>query len=170
MRNRVSVQRKGVGATEILHAAIVAAPFGKVGIRVSDIAVTGIDYLPADRAPLEPTGRLAREAVRQIHAYLEDPLHEFDLPCAVQGTAHQRAVWEAIGDIPSGKTRTYGELAASIGSGARAVGAACGSNPIPIIVPCHRVVAAGGRLGGFMHSLAAFPLDIKRWLLAHEAR
>lgn len=170
MRDRVSALRKSVGATEIVHAAVVEAPFGKVGIRVSVNAVTGVDYLPVDRAPLEPTGSLAREAVRQIRAYLDDPLHEFDLPCAVQGTPHQRAVWQAISDIPSGKTRTYGELAARIGSGARAVGAACGSNPIPIIVPCHRVVAAGGRLGGFMHSLAAFPLDIKRWLLAHEAR
>jgi methylated-DNA-[protein]-cysteine S-methyltransferase len=57
-----------------------------------------------------------------------------------------------------------------LGSGARAVGAACGSNPVPVIVPCHRVVAAGGRLGGFMHSRADFSLNIKRWLLAHEAR
>lgn len=152
------------------YAAVIAAPFGKVGIRVSGSAVVGVDYLSADRPAVSPADALAREAVRQIDAYLNDPRHAFDLPCEMQGTAHQRAVWQAIGVIPSGETRTYGDLAARIGSGARAVGAACGSNPLPLIVPCHRVVAAGGGLGGFMHSRGAFALDIKRWLLAHEAR
>lgn len=170
MTDRIAGRRKSVGSAQFVHAAVVAAPFGKVGIRLSDDAVTGIDYLPIERGIVEPAGMLAREVVRQIRAYLKHPSHAFDLPWEAQGTAHQHAVWQAISAIPSGETRTYGELAACIGSGARAVGAACGSNPVPIIVPCHRVVAAGGRLGGFMHSRAAFPLDIKRWLLAHEAR
>lgn len=161
--------REDTAAAEEGYAAVLAAPFGKVGIRVSGDAVTGIDYLPMDRGTMEPRGRLAREAARQIRAYLNNPRHEFDLPCVLRGTAHQRAVWQGICAIPSGSTLTYGELARRLGSGPRAVGAACGSNPIPIVVPCHRVVAAGGRLGGFMHSRAAFPLDIKRWLLAHEA-
>lgn len=160
---------KAVDAKASPYAAVLAAPFGTVGIRVADDAVTGIDYLPMDRATMEPTGALARETARQIRAYLKNPSHAFDVPCRVNGTVHQRAVWQGISAIPSGRTLTYGELARRLGSGARAVGAACGSNPIPIIVPCHRVVAAGGGLGGFMHSRAAFSLDIKRWLLAHEA-
>jgi methylated-DNA-[protein]-cysteine S-methyltransferase len=72
--------------------------------------------------------------------------------------------------IPAGETRTYGELAKAIGSSARAVGGACGANPIPLVVPCHRVVGAGGSLGGFMGAREeGFELMIKRWLLAHEA-
>jgi len=78
-------------------------------------------------------------------------------------------VWEAMQAIPAGETRTYGEIAAAIGSSARAVGGACGANPIPLVVPCHRVVASGGRLGGFMGAREeGFELAIKRWLLAHE--
>lgn len=166
----MAVERMGATGEKTPYAAVIAAPFGKVGIRVSDDAVTRIDYLPHDHALRQPTQALAREVARQIHAYLDDPRHAFDLPCVLAGTLHQQAVWREISAIPSGETRTYGELAMRIGSGARAVGAACGSNPIPIVVPCHRVLAAGGRLGGFMHSRAAFPLDIKRWLLAHELR
>ena len=163
-------QRKKRGTGTTCYAAVADAAFGKVGVRLGDEVVTGIDYLPHHYADLPPTSALAREVVRQVRAYLDDPRHVFDLPCVVEGSSHQQAVWREISAIPSGTTRTYGELAVRIGSGARAVGAACGSNPVPIIVPCHRVVAAGGRLGGFMHSRAAFPLDIKRWLLTHEMR
>lgn len=162
-------RRIGMTADEPSYAAVVAAPFGKVGVRTHGEAVTGVQYLPAAMAEAAPVGPLAAEAVRQIRAYLSDPDYVFDLPVVVHGTPHQLKVWRAISDIGCGQTQTYGELAARIGSGPRAVGAACGSNPVPIIVPCHRVVAAAG-LGGFMHSRAAFPLDIKRWLLAHEAR
>ena len=96
-------------------------------------------------------------------------LFAFDLPLKLSGTHHQIAVWEAMMAIPAGETRTYGELAQAIGSSARAVGGACGANPIPIVVPCHRVVGAGGALGGFMGAREeGFELSIKRWLLAHE--
>ena len=105
----------------------------------------------------------------QLQAYLEDPAFEFDVPLRLSGTHHQLAVWEAMRAIPAGETRTYGELAQSIGSSARAVGGACGANPVPIVVPCHRVVGAGGSLGGFMGAREeGFELSIKRWLLAHE--
>lgn len=152
------------------YAAVVSAPFAKIGIRVADEAVVGIDYLPMQHAVLQPACLLAREAARQILAYVEDARHSIDLPFAATGTAYQHSVWRAIGDIPSGSTRTYGQLSAQLRSSARAVGAACGSNPIPLLVPCHRVVSADGRLGGFMHSRDSFPLSIKRWLLAHEMR
>jgi methylated-DNA-[protein]-cysteine S-methyltransferase len=78
-------------------------------------------------------------------------------------------VWEAMQRIPAGETRSYGEVAAELRSSARAVGGACGANPIPLVVPCHRIVAAHRRIGGFMGAKTdGFELGIKRWLLAHE--
>ncbi len=152
------------------YCAVVATPFAHVGIRTEGEAVVAVHYLGMDVPCVAPRHALAREAVAQIRAYLHDPRHVFELPCAPRGTPHQHRVWDAIAAIPSGATRTYGQLARSIGSAPRAVGGACGSNPIPLIVPCHRVVAAGGGIGGFMHSRTDFPLSIKRWLLAHETR
>ena len=152
------------------YCAVVATPFAPVGIRTDGEAVVVVQYLGAEGPCVAPSHALAREAAAQIRAYLGNPKHVFDLPCEPRGTRHQHRVWDAIAAIPSGATRTYGELARSLHSGPRAVGAACGSNPIPLIVPCHRVVAANGGIGGFMHSRSDFPLSIKRWLLAHEAR
>lgn len=152
------------------YDAVVAAPFARLGLRVSPSALVGLDYLPLAGDTVEPRHPLARETVRQIRAYLGDAGHAFDLPCELEGTSVQVAVWNALPTIPSGCTRTYGELATALGTGPRPVGAACGANPIPLVLPCHRVVAAGGRLGGFMRSRAEFSLGIKRWLLAHESR
>jgi methylated-DNA-[protein]-cysteine S-methyltransferase len=87
----------------------------------------------------------------------------------LEGTEHQRKVWQAMQAIPCGQTLTYGELATRIGSSAQAVGQACGSNPVPIVIPCHRVVGKTG-LGGFMQHAEGESLDIKRWLLDHERR
>ena len=108
--------------------------------------------------------RLA-EVRRQLDAYFARRLQRFDLPLAPAGTAFQQRVWQALRNIPFGETRTYGELARMIGQpgAARAVGAANGANPIAIIIPCHRVIATGGRLGGY-----AGGLDIKRRLLELE--
>ena len=109
---------------------------------------------------------LKREAV-QLERYREDPDAPFDLPLAVEGTPFQRSVWEAMRAIPRGRTRTYGELARERGGEARAVGQACGDNRLPIVIPCHRVVAADG-IGGFAHATGGYLLEAKRWLLMHE--
>lgn len=109
---------------------------------------------------------LLRRAARQLEAYFAGRLQDFDLPMAPTGTAFQRRVWRAMGEIPFGRTESYGSLAGRLGSAARAVGRACGANPIPVIVPCHRVVAATG-LGGFSGGAG---LATKKILLAHEAR
>ena len=150
-----------------LYQAILSAPGFSIGLRCSSREVIGIDYLPAnpEQAPRTP---LAKEAVRQLRAYLNDPAFAFGLPLAPAGTPFQRQVWEHISAIPHGHTISYGELAKAIPSGPRAVGGACGANPYPIVVPCHRVVAAGGRIGGFGRQRAGLLLDIKHWLLAHE--
>lgn len=150
--------------------ACVRTPFGTVGISATDTHVTGIRYLSPDVPALAPKrGTVAFLACVQLQSYLDNPGFVFDLPMKLTGTRHQLSVWEAMCAIPAGETRTYGELAKAIGSSARAVGGACGANPLPIVVPCHRVVGANGSLGGFMGARQeGFELSIKRWLLAHE--
>ncbi|PIP01072.1 methylated-DNA--[protein]-cysteine S-methyltransferase [Pleomorphomonas carboxyditropha] len=105
------------------------------------------------------------EARAQLSAYFAGELRDFDLELMPVGTPFQLAVWRALTAIPYGATISYGELAARIGrpAASRAVGAANGANPIPIIVPCHRVIGASGALTGFGGGI-----DTKRWLLAHE--
>ena len=141
-----------------------------LGISTNATHVTGVRFLSPSVPSLAPKrGSIAHLACVQINAYLEDPSFEFDLPLAIAGTRHRLAVWEAMQRIPAGTTRTYGELARELGSSARAVGGACGANPLPVVVPCHRVIAAGGALGGFMGAREeGFELGVKRWLLGHE--
>jgi methylated-DNA-[protein]-cysteine S-methyltransferase len=150
--------------------ACVRTPFATLGISATDAHVTGIRFLvPSVPALMPKKNSIAHLACVQLQAYLDNPRFEFDLPLMLSGTRHRLAVWEAMQRIAPGKTRTYGELAAELGSSARAVGGACGANPIPVVVPCHRVIASGGRIGGFMGAKAeGFELGIKRWLLEHE--
>ncbi|HEX7606263.1 MAG TPA: methylated-DNA--[protein]-cysteine S-methyltransferase [Usitatibacter sp.] len=150
--------------------ARLRAPFATLGITASDTHVTGIRFLAPGVAALVPKkNTIAFLACVQIQSYLENPRFEFDLPLKLAATRHRLDVWEAMQRIPAGATRTYGELAKEIGSSARAVGGACGANPIPVVVPCHRVIGAGRSIGGFMGASAeGFELGIKRWLLEHE--
>jgi methylated-DNA-[protein]-cysteine S-methyltransferase len=155
-----------------MYNAVIAAPFGKIGIRVDEAAgvVRLIEYLPESVPVIAPESALAERAARQIAHYLETPAATFDLPLARIGTQFQWRVWRAMCDIAPGQVLTYGELARQIGGVPRAVGQACGDNPFPIVVPCHRVVAANG-LGGFAHHAGdSFFVRVKAWLLAHESR
>lgn len=148
--------------------AVIAAPFGGIGVRTDEGMVAEMVYLPHSVAPLAPADRLANLVATQIAAYLADPEFVFDLPLASRGSAFQQRVWRTIARIPSGSTRTYGELARVVRSAPRAVGQACGANWFSLVVPCHRVLAAGG-IGGFGQRAADdFRLGIKRWLLRHE--
>lgn len=149
------------------YQAILPAPGFALGVRCTDDEITGIAYLEPC-AEIGPASLLAKEAVRQLRAYLNDPRFNFSLPLAPAGTAFQRQVWQGIAAIPAGQTLTYGDLAAAIHSGPRAVGNACGANPYPLVVPCHRVVAANRGLGGFARQRGGFLLEVKRWLLVHE--
>lgn len=149
------------------YQAVVAAPGFCLGLRCSEEEILALEYLePYPEAP--PTNALAAEAVRQLRAYLADPDFIFGLPLRPSGTTFQRRVWAQIAAIPSHQTRSYGELAKALHNAPRAVGQACGANPFPLIVPCHRVIASGGGLGGFARQRGGFLLDVKRWLLAHE--
>lgn len=150
-------------------SAVLALPFGKLGVRTATGLITELCYLPPHfeaKAPIDAAASIVEEQVRR---YCEDPAYVFDLPLREAGTEFQRKVWDAISSIPAGSMRTYGELAKYVGSAPRAVGQACGANWFPVVIPCHRVTAAGG-LGGFSNSddPNGYLLGIKRWLLAHE--
>ena len=147
--------------------ARLPTPFAVLGIRTTGEMLTGIEYLPRGVATLAPTNKLAAKACRQIERYLGDPEFRFDLPFEFIGTAFQSRVWQVICSIPSGNTLTYLELARQLKSAPRPVGGACGANRIPLVIPCHRVVASHG-IGGFMNARGGAPLEIKKWLLRHE--
>jgi len=150
-----------------VYDVVLEFPKMKVAVRTRDGRVTAIRYLPPD-APLKaPASPLAELAARQLERYRDDPDTVFDLPLLIEGSPFQLGVWEAMRAIPRGRTRTYGELARELGGEARAVGQACGDNRLPIVIPCHRVVAADG-LGGFGHATGGYLLEAKRWLLMHE--
>jgi methylated-DNA-[protein]-cysteine S-methyltransferase len=162
--SRIKHERAGPGD---LFDARLATPFAVLGIRTSGELVTQIEYLPRGAATLAPTNELAAKVCRQIEKYVDDPQFEFDLPFEYRGTAFQQRVWREIHAIPRGKTLTYLEVARHLHSAARPVGGACGANRLPLVIPCHRVVASGG-IGGFMHARGGEPIQIKQWLLRHE--
>jgi len=142
-------------------------PVGLIGIRAHGGLVTELLFMHDEpsTALSDPGSSLIDEAFRQLDAWFAGKLREFSLPLAEPRTAFERRVREGLLSIPYGATVSYGELAAVIGSpgAARTVGTACGRNPLPIIVPCHRVVGAGGRIGGYLCGT-----EMKRWLLDFE--
>ena len=149
--------------------ARLATPFALVGVRTEGDVLAEIVYLPPSAGTLAPANALAERVCAQIEKYADDPGYRFKLPLKQIGTDFQRRVWEQIAAIPCGQTRTYGDLARILRNAPRAVGQACGTNYFPLVIPCHRVVAANG-LGGFAHSSGGYLIDVKRRLLAHEHR
>lgn len=153
-----------------MYYHIMPSPIGDLLLAGDDDTLRLVHFQSGPR-PLKPAPHWERaahpfgEVVRQLKAYFEGTLQAFDLPLAPEGTAFQLKVWRALRTIPYGKTWSYGELARHIRnpSASRAVGAANGQNPIPVIVPCHRVIGADGSLTGFGGGLA-----IKQQLLALE--
>ncbi len=150
-----------------MDQAIINAPFGQLRLSADHDFLTGIEFL-LERVALKNTNSpILKETQTQLASYFRNSHHVFDLPIELQGTVFQQAVWQALCDIPAGAPLTYGQLAKKLNTSSRAIGGACGANPIPIIVPCHRVVSANG-IGGFMKTRYLGPLNIKSWLLAHE--
>ena len=144
------------------HTCIIDTPLGKLGIMMQDGSVTSVDFLP-------DTAFTVNESfiTPQLNAYFSDPTHVFTVPTRPAGTPFQQRVWKALCDIPAGTTLTYGALAKKLNSSPRAVGQACRRNPIPIIVPCHRVTGAKD-LGGYAGETKGKLFGIKKWLLDFE--
>ncbi|WP_422048747.1 methylated-DNA--[protein]-cysteine S-methyltransferase [Shimia sp.] len=138
----------------------VETPTGPMTLTEEDGAITRAEWGQggADDTPL------LREAAAQLVAYFADPARGFDLPLRVEASEFQQKVCDAMLAIPLGETRTYGDLAKEIGVPAQAIGQGCGGNPIPVIIPCHRVLGANG-LGGFS---GRGGVETKVWLLKHE--
>ncbi len=145
-----------------MHFSSTDSPVGRLLILEEDEAIVRVDWA-GERSAGEPTPLLA-EARRQLAAYFAGRLRHFDLPLRPQGSPFDHKVWAAMRQIPYGETRCYGDLAHDIGSAPRAVGNACGHNPIPIVIPCHRVLARSG-LGGYSGNGGVMT---KRALLALE--
>jgi len=148
-----------------MHRAVVDTPIGPVGLVASDTALSAVLF-DGRRVGAEGGSPVLDEAARQLRAYFAGELVSFDLPLELHGTEFQRRCWLALATIPYGQTVSYGEQARRLGLGAdaaRAVGAANGRNPLPIVLPCHRVIGADGSLTGFGGGL-----HVKRFLLEHE--
>jgi methylated-DNA-[protein]-cysteine S-methyltransferase len=123
----------------------IPSPVGQLHIEEQDGAIVAIRWADARAGNGSP---LLAETARQLAAYFDGRLSRFDLPLAPAGTAFEARVWAAMQAIPYGQTRCYGDLATAVGSAPRPVGRACGRNPIPIVIPCHRVLAKAG-IGGY---------------------
>ncbi|MDH4573262.1 methylated-DNA--[protein]-cysteine S-methyltransferase [Salinicola acroporae] len=139
-------------------------PLGEIEIRASEAGLTWIGFVTSASSDARPSA-LTRRCAQQLGAYFAGELTHFELPLAPAGTEFQRRVWLALTTIAFGETRSYAEQAEAIGrpTATRAVGAANGRNPLAIVVPCHRVIGANGRLTGY-----AGGLERKCWLLGHE--
>ena len=152
------------GSAALTAALTFDVPLGPVTVRERGGAICAIDFAAGFEQRPTP---LLHAAAAELAEYFAGDRTTFDLPLVAPASPFQRRMRDAMMAIPYGETRSYGELAALLGSNPRAVGQACGGNPIPIVVPCHRVLAAGGRIGGYS---AGEGLATKRWLLGHESR
>lgn len=159
---------RGLASATPLHAARLSqlslhSPLGDLTVSEEAGRIVSVDWgWGCEQAETA----LLREARAQLFSYFDGARTAFDLPLAPSGTAYQLRVWEALTRIPYGATRTYAEVAADVGGAPRSVGQANSNNPIPILIPCHRVVASGG-VGGYSGGSG---LDTKRWLLDLERR
>ena len=144
----------------------IESPVGRLALEAEGDALSVVRWAsPGERARVTKIPPVLREAERQLRRYFAGRLKAFDLKLAARGTDFQKRVWKLMGDIPYGETATYGGMAMALGSGPRAVGMACGRNPLPIVVPCHRVLASGDREGGYSGGQG---LPTKHKLLALE--
>jgi methylated-DNA-[protein]-cysteine S-methyltransferase len=126
------------------------SPVGRLALEAEGDALSCVRWADrGERARVHQMPPILKQARRQLERYFAGKLRTFDLKLAARGTVFQKRVWQMMSDIPYGETATYGGLAMALGSGPRAVGMACGRNPLPIVVPCHRVLGAGGSEGGY---------------------
>lgn len=149
----------------VIESPLPSAPY--LGLEFYNARLAAIDFLGAPQTPFITQCEGVEEAVALVRRYFSQAQVDPAMPLPAAGTVFQKQVWHRLCRIPSGRVMRYGELAAELGSSPRAVAGACRANPIPILIPCHRVVAAKG-LGGYMGEIAGETLTIKQWLLRHE--
>lgn len=129
-----------------IKCASIITPVGTISCFEEDEKIIVLEW---GQAPESIETPLLKETKSQLSAYFSGKLTKFDIPLDPYGTPHQKKVWAMMTDIAFGQTKTYGEIATAIGSAARAVGGACGKNPIPLLIPCHRVMGANGKITGY---------------------
>lgn len=149
------------------ETSVIDTLIGKLKITTQENHVTKILFASRTETLKPPTNKFSQEVIKQIKNYFKNSQHEFTVPIEVNGTPFQNRVWQALQKIPSGKTLTYGELAQKLKTSPRAIGNACRMNPIPIIIPCHRIVGKQTP-GGFCGKTSGKPLETKAQLLKHE--
>lgn len=147
---------------------VIASPLGKLGLTITNNKLVRIQFLPSSTRLLAAQNPIVHQFAIKIQKYFCNPKFQFKLPTQIKGTPLQQKIWKMLQKIPCGKTVTYGELAQKIGTHPRVIGNACRRNPIPIVIPCHRVVAATG-FGGYCGKTCSDFLKIKKWLLMHES-
>lgn len=143
------------------HLAFTS-PIGPLALFEADGAIVALDW---GWLPENEDSPLLLKAREQLEEYFDGKRKSFDLPLAPHGTEFQKKVWSALEKIPLGSTLSYGQLAEQLGTSPRALGGACGRNPIPVIIPCHRILAANGGLGGYS---GIDGIETKQFLLRHE--
>ena len=151
----------------LTYQAIISTPLANIGLRMAGNALCGLDFLPRHVPEQKALDAASAEVVAQYRAYFANPHHQFEIALDLHGTPFQQRVWQALQNIAVGSVCTYGELARQLGTASRAIGGACRTNPVPLVIPCHRVVSRNG-LGGYTGEITGDPLAIKRWLLQHE--
>ena len=149
------------------YDAVIATPVGRIGVMLENDALIDVSFLGDTTALHAPRTTAAKKICRQLRSYFINPRHSFRLSLTLSGTPFQQRVWCALRRIPAGRTLSYGALARKLATSARAVGNACRANPVPIVIPCHRVVASNGA-GGFMGKRSGSALRLKHRLLEHE--
>lgn len=155
---------------ETAQYAVVDSPVGHIRFSVNDNGeLCRVDFVSRDTRLRPPGSGRLQSAQDALLGYFDNPRSRADVRISLGGTRFQRRVWRALREIPPGQTRTYGELARRLHSSPRAIGQACKANPVSLLVPCHRVVSAGGP-GGYGGAVGGSRLRIKTWLLEHERR
>ncbi len=152
----------------LTESAVIKTPFAKLELVFESGVLVAVDLFSRKKLLLAESDE-AKYVCQQVNDYCSKPLPHlaFDIELQTKGTLFQKKVWQALQEIPAGQVVTYGELAQQLKTSARAVGNACRANPVPLVIPCHRVVSKTG-IGGFAGSQEGLPMRIKRWLLEHE--
>ena len=149
------------------YQASVKTPFAHLALLFDGDELLEIDFIDTRAQLITPQSQQAKNIVQQIQAYCQHSKRSFKVKLRLQGTAFQQSVWHELQKIPFGQVKTYGELARQLRTSPRAVGNACRRNPVPLIIPCHRIVAATG-IGGYAGTTSGQVHSIKRELLQHE--